>query len=69
MTDANGQDAGERYVIGITSEISHSPVKALTDGCEATWNMVKLMFQSIEMLISGEAGERRNSQRTKIWVR
>ena len=56
MTDANGQDAGERYVIGITSEISHSPVKALTDGCEATWNMVKLMFQSIGMLISGEAG-------------
>lgn len=56
MTDANGQDAGERYVIGITSKISHSPVKALTDGCEATWNMVKLMFQSIGMLISGEAG-------------
>lgn len=56
MTDANGQDAGERYVIGITSKISHSPAKALVDGCEATWNIVKLMFKSIGMLFSGEAG-------------
>ena len=56
MTDADGKDAGERYVIGITSKISHSPAKALVDGCEATWNIVKLMFKSIGMLISGEAG-------------
>ena len=43
-------------MIGITSKISHNPAKALVDGCEATWNMVKLMFKSIGMLIRGEAG-------------
>ena len=45
----------ERYVIGITSQISHSPVKAVIGGFESTWNIVKLMFQSLGMLFSGEA--------------
>lgn len=51
-----GEVIEERYVIGINSKISHNPVKAIIGGCESTWNIVKLMFQSLGMLISGEAG-------------
>ena len=55
ITEEEG-GAQERYVIGITSQISHSPVKALIGGCQSTWNITKLMFQSLGMLFSGEAG-------------
>ena len=48
--------AQERYVIGITSKISHSPIQALIGGCQSTWNITKLMFQSLAMLFTGEAG-------------
>lgn len=54
VTGADGTET-ERYVIGITSKISHNPFRAAAYGARSTWNMVKLMFQSIGMLISGQA--------------
>lgn len=56
IKDENGKVTGTRYVIGITSKITHNPAKAVIYGTKSTWNLVKLMFQSIGMLISGEAG-------------
>ncbi len=53
--DEDGEVISESYVIGITSKISHSPIKAITNGAKATWNIVKLMFQSLAMLFTGQA--------------
>lgn len=44
----------ERYVIGITSKVSHNPASAMVNGVKSTWEMTILMFQSLHMLISGE---------------
>jgi len=56
ITDEAGNVTEQRYIIGITSKISHSPVKALIAGAQSTWNIGKMIFQSLEMLITGEAG-------------
>lgn len=52
---ANGEMV-EHYAIGITSKISHNPVTALQGGVVSTWNLGKMIFESLGMLISGEAG-------------
>ncbi len=58
LTEVAGSDGSvqQRYVIGITSRISHSPIKALAGGITSTINIGKLIFSSLGMLISGQAG-------------
>ena len=55
-TDENGNVTGQRYVVGIQSKISHSPVKALAAGTQSTWNIGVMIFDSLGMLLTGEAG-------------
>jgi len=54
-TDANGNPV-TGYVMGITCKVSHSPVKAVITGAQSTWNMVITLFDSLGMIVSGEAG-------------
>ncbi len=56
VLDAEGNVTGQKYVVGITTKISHSPFKALVSGAQSTWNIGKIIFQSLGMLLSGEAG-------------
>ena len=56
VTDASGQVTGQRYVIGIASKISHSPFIAVAAGTQSTWNIGKMIVDSLGMLITGEAG-------------
>lgn len=54
-TDANGNPV-TGYVIGITCKVSHSPFKAVITGVQSTGNMVVTLFDSLGMIVSGEAG-------------
>ena len=56
VLDEEGNVAGQKYIIGISSKISHNPFIALVGGTEATWNIGKMIFESLGMLVSGEAG-------------
>ena len=56
VLDADGNVTGQKYAVGITTKISHSPFKALVSGTQATWNIGKMIFESLGMLFSGEAG-------------
>ena len=56
IVDENGNVTGQRYVIGIESKISHSPVTALVGGAQSTWNIGVMIFDSLGMLLTGEAG-------------
>ena len=56
VTDETGKVVEQRYVIGITSKITHNPVKALAAGAQSTWNLGKMIFESLGMLLNGEAG-------------
>ena len=40
----------------MTSKIGHNPLYALVAGVESTWNLGGMIFQSLGMLFSGEAG-------------
>ncbi len=53
-TDENG-NAQKYYSVGITCKISHSPIKAITNGTKATWNLTKTMFAAIGDLFTGKA--------------
>ena len=53
--DAQGNPV-QGYALGVTCKISHNPVKAVVDGAQATWNMVKMMFSALGQLFSGQAG-------------
>lgn len=55
-SEATNGEMVEHYAIGITSKISHNPVTALRGGVVSTWNLGKMIFESLGMLISGEAG-------------
>ncbi len=44
------------YLIGITSEISHSPARAIVEGSKATWNMTVNMFDTLGQLFTGKVG-------------
>ena len=52
MTPKKAEDG--RYIIGITSKVSHNPGTALVNGVKSTWNMTVIMVQSLYMLISGD---------------
>ena len=56
IKDENGTVVQERYIIGITSKISHNPVTSLIGGAGSTWNIGVMIFDSLGMLLSGEAG-------------
>lgn len=45
-----------RYVIGITSDLSHNPFKAVVEGSKATWNMTVAMFDTLGQLFTGKVG-------------
>ena len=45
-----------RYVIGITSAISHNPFRAVAEGAKATWNMTVTMFDTLGQLFTGKVG-------------
>ena len=49
-----GEDG--RYIIGITSDISHNPFKAVAEGAKATWNMTVTMFDTLGQLFTGKVG-------------
>jgi len=51
MTPRKAEDG--RYVIGITSKVSHNPVTAVKNGVISTWNMTMMMFESLKMLFTG----------------
>ena len=48
------QSKDGRYVIGITSKVTHGPLAAIGGGLRSTWNMTMMMFQSLKMLITGD---------------
>ena len=54
MNSVAAKKEEDRYIVGITTKISHSPIKALEVGTEATWNMTKILVRSLFMLISGD---------------
>ena len=54
-TDASGNPA-TGYVLGITCKVSHNPLKSVTGGIRATWNMAVTLLDSLKMLTTGEAG-------------
>ena len=56
ITDETGKVVEQRYVIGITTKVVHNPVKALAAGAQSTWNIGKMIFESLGMLLTGEAG-------------
>lgn len=56
VTDAEGNAVQQRYMIGITSKIVHNPIKAFGAGVQSTWNIGKMIFESLGMLFTGEAG-------------
>lgn len=53
--DAQGNPA-QGYAIGVTSKISHNPLKAVVSGAQATWNIAKTMFSALGQLFTGKAG-------------
>ena len=42
--------------MGISSKISHSPIKSLVGGAQSTWAMTKLMFSALAQLFTGQTG-------------
>ena len=54
LVPAAGEDG--RYIIGITSDISHNPFKAVIEGAKATWNMTVTMFDTLAQLFTGKLG-------------
>lgn len=45
-----------RYMIGITSAVSHSPFRAVSEGAKVTWNMTVTMFDTLAQLFTGQMG-------------
>lgn len=48
------EDENGRFVVGITSHISHNVFTAAGNGAKATWNLTKVMVQSLGQLFSGQ---------------
>lgn len=42
-----------RYVIGVTSELSHNVFTAAANGAKATWNITAQMFESLKNMVTG----------------
>lgn len=47
------KDGDGRYVIGITSKVSHSVFAAAENGIKGTWNMTESLFSALGQLFSG----------------
>lgn len=45
----------QRYIIGITPAVTHSPVLAVKNGLISTWNITGLMIDSLKMIVTGKA--------------
>ena len=54
LTPSYDEESG-RYVIGTMCRVSHDPIKAVKSSFIGTFRLFKVMFQSLGMLISGEA--------------
>ena len=54
-TDSDGNTT-TRYVLGIMCKISHSPIKAVTNGAKSTWSLTVTMVQSVKQLFTGGIG-------------
>jgi len=52
VTPEKGEDG--RYIIGITSKVSHNAFTAAAGGAKSTLNMTKMLFESIGQLITGK---------------
>jgi len=46
----------ERYMVGIVTHTSRNPVKVIPYAAEYTWEIGKLMVQSIKMIFAGDVG-------------
>lgn len=46
----------DRYVIGISPQFDHNPVRAVRNGIITTGTMTKALFSGLKMLITGKAG-------------
>lgn len=52
MTPEKTEDG--RYIIGVTSKVSHNALTAVSNGAKGTWSMTKGMFSALAQLVSGE---------------
>lgn len=52
MTPEKTEDG--RYIIGVTSKVSHNALAAVSNGAKGTWSMTKGMFSALAQLVSGE---------------
>ncbi|MFR7990128.1 MAG: RIP metalloprotease RseP [Anaerovoracaceae bacterium] len=53
ITPVEGEDG--RYIVGITSQVSHNAFTAVKNGSKATWNMTVLMFDALKQLVTGDS--------------
>ncbi len=43
-----------RFIIGVTSKVSHNVFTAVSNGAKGTWNMTKSMFSALAQLVTGK---------------
>ena len=53
ITPVKGEDG--RYIVGITSAVSHNAFTAVKNGSKATWNLTVVMFDALKQLVTGSA--------------
>jgi len=56
VLNKDGTLYGYRYTIGVTCKVSHNPLKAIKNGVISTWNITKIMYQSLGQIFTGEVG-------------
>lgn len=49
-------EESQRYMIGIMPEVEHKPVYSIYLGARGTWNLAKMMINSLGQLFTGKAG-------------
>lgn len=54
VTPEQTQDGA--FLIGITSRVSHNPLRAVAEGAKSTWNITVSMFQTLSQLFTGQLG-------------
>ena len=52
LTPMEAEDG--RYIIGVTSKVSHNALTAVKNGAKGTWSMTKSMFSAVGQLVSGK---------------
>ncbi len=43
-----------RYILGVTTKVTHNPLTAVKTGAKSTWSMTLLLFRTLYMLLSGD---------------